>query len=567
MKKFSVKFSVVLIKCIIFSLYKRTYNVNIAQGLKSVQETLMYGKGYLPFDEAYHIYSSFFVCDPHKQAFRDKLLEPVHGLNICIVTQPGISGTSFIILKESSKMEEFLVDFIFALEEQGAKSEILDLDYDTVNLLLKSMDTEYDKNVLRTILALSHTCPELYNLGINPALAKQHTCEITEAARECENALIAEENLVRTHLLEKQERLQQKMREADDTLRKKQSISPEKRVKDLEESIKLIKEQLRNVETQLRNEDGAAIAKTRQAAKRRPESLIDQSRVKKRKVGAGRPAEMAEDEEEYLLKAIKDMSTTHGRRHDTVMYLHHRVKARDMLNIVNQKRVSKGKRPLKAVSTVLARGKPERKNSIQARRHSGQSLFCCKKPPKTEDSETELIHHQRAHVKNAIEDFCYNEEDRKYAFIKSMDDKAYVRPGTSVGLRDVKRGGIFQPSDSDAARKLPKYDWVKEEVYVTPSTHRIFTKKPQAVGNKEAYVMADDESFVFMRPKAQVGSSGTVWSAEDYELRATRPDLHEVSECSSDFSIPFRGFITRVKDKVKHFIESTTETDVMDVTA
>ena len=191
MKKFSVKFSVVLIKCIIFSLYKRTYNANIAQGLKSVQETLMYGKGYLPFDEAYHIYSSFFVCDPDKQAFRDKLLEPVHGLNICIVTQPGISGTSFIVLKGSSKMEEFLVDFIFALEEQGAKSEILDLDYDTVNLLLKSIDTEYDKNVLRTILALSHTRPELYNLGINPASAKQHICEITEAARECKNALIA----------------------------------------------------------------------------------------------------------------------------------------------------------------------------------------------------------------------------------------------------------------------------------------------------------------------------------------------------------------------------------------
>ena len=195
------------------------------------------------------------------------------------------------------------------------------------------------------------------------------------------------------------------------------------------------------------------------------------------------------------------------------------------------------------------------------------SHFSVVKSHQRQDSETELTHHQRPHVKNAIEDFCYNKEDRKYAFIKSMDDKPYVRPGTSVGLRDVKRGGIFQPSDSDAARKLPKYDWVKEEVYVTPSTHRIFTKKPQAVGNKEAYVMADDESFVLMWPKAQVGSSGTVWSAEDYELRATRPDLHEVSECSSDFSIPFRGFITRVKDKVKHFIESTTETDVMDVTA
>lgn len=40
-----------------------------------------------------------------------------------------------------------------------------------------------------------------------------------------------------------------------------------------------------------------------------------------------------------------------------------------------------------------------------------------------------------------------------------MDDKAYVRRGTSVGFCDTKRGGIFQPGDSDVARKLPKYDW------------------------------------------------------------------------------------------------------------
>ena len=79
--------------------------------------------------------------------------------------------------------------------------------------------------------------------------------------------------------------------------------------------------------------------------------------------------------------------------------------------------------------------------------------------------------------------------------------------------------------------------------------------------------MSDDESFVFMRPKAQVGSSGTVWSSEDYELRATRPDLHEVPEASSQFTLPFRCFVTRVKDKVKHFVESTTEVDVMAVTS
>ena len=78
-----------------------------------------------------------------------------------------------------------------------------------------------------------------------------------------------------------------------------------------------------------------------------------------------------------------------------------------------------------------------------------------------------MTHHQRAHVKNAVENVCYEEEDRKCALIKSMDDKVYVRPGQSVGFRDKRRGGIYQQSNSNVARKLPPS---------TPSTHRILPK-------------------------------------------------------------------------------------------
>ena len=42
--------------------------------------------------------------------------------------------------------------------------------------------------------------------------------------------------------------------------------------------------------------------------------------------------------------------------------------------------------------------------------------------------------------------------------------------------------------------------------------------EPRAVGDKEAYVVSEDESFVFMRPKAQVGSSKKVWLSEDFEF-------------------------------------------------
>ena len=75
------------------------------------------------------------------------------------------------------------------------------------------------------------------------------------------------------------------------------------------------------------------------------------------------------------------------------------------------------------------------------------------------------------------------------SFCARVKDK--VKPGTSVGFRGTRRGGIYQQSDSNVARKLPKYEWVKEEVCVTPSTHRIFTKEPRVAGDKEAYVMSE----------------------------------------------------------------------------
>ena len=71
----------------------------------------MYGCGYIDFEKAYHLYSSssqFFCAD--KQAFRDKLLDGIHGLPVYVITQP-ITCKIFVALKNSSDMEKFLVDF------------------------------------------------------------------------------------------------------------------------------------------------------------------------------------------------------------------------------------------------------------------------------------------------------------------------------------------------------------------------------------------------------------------------------------------------------------------------
>jgi len=58
------------------------------------------------------------------------------------------------------------------------------------------------------------------------------------------------------------------------------------------------------------------------------------------------------------------------------------------------------------------------------------------------------------------------------------------------------------------ARKLPKYDWPESQMYITPSTHRIFTQEPVVIDGKEKLLMKNDTHIVVIRPKAYVDSSG-----------------------------------------------------------
>ena len=100
-----------------------------------------------------------------------------------------------------------------------------------------------------------------------------------------------------------------------------------KRVNDLEESKERFEERLSEIKNLIEKGDKGAVEKVRRAAKRSAGLLLEENRVKCRKLEVHRPIEMDEDEEQYLLKAIEDMSTCHGRGHYTVMCLHHRVKA------------------------------------------------------------------------------------------------------------------------------------------------------------------------------------------------------------------------------------------------
>ena len=184
-------------------------------------------------------------------------------------------------------MEKFLVDFTNSMIDEKSSNHLIDRD--TLAMLLKSMDSEYDRNVLRTVLALFYTRPELYSFAIDADTARRRITDITEIAKECDNALAAGKDLVRLHLLKKKEQIQSQIREVNSTLAKNRDVWPERRVKDLEESREPFEERLGEIENLLEKGDTAAVEKVRRAAKRRAGLSLEEHRVKRRKLDAHRP--------------------------------------------------------------------------------------------------------------------------------------------------------------------------------------------------------------------------------------------------------------------------------------
>ena len=142
-------------------------------------------------------------------------------------------------------------------------------------------------------------------------------------------------------------------------------------------------------------------------------------------------------------------------------------------------------------------------------------------------------------------------DSKDFCLIESTDDKACIRPGTSEGLEKTRNVRIMTRTDVEKARKLPKYDWPVKEVYQTPASHRIFTKRSEMVNDEEKLVTDSDHHFAFVRPKSIIGSSGTVWASETVNLRQLYPEIYEVESVEHTYSKPFRQMCAEISDSTK----------------
>lgn len=321
-------------------------------------------------------------------------------------------------------------------QDAPSSSERLKLTADALESVLSSMDTEYDRNALKGILFTFLSTSEIYELGVKPDRAVNFLSKTLQASEEVENAQVAAKDMILLRLIERNGKIQEKINEIDRKLQKDGDLLSEKRRADMIQQKEALLERKEHTESVKNQNTVSAKKHFVQQRKRLASSLIEENRVKKRKRSCRAPSLLDSDDEEAIAKAIEEKSTAHGRRHDMVLYTNHRVKKKDFLSLANYYRFKQGKKRIKSATTVLNRARPRNVRSIAARAHKGKWLFCAKKPLKTENKENVCTKHQRKHVCN-VKQTMFSGNCKGEGLVISMDDKAYLRPGTDGELIHV----------------------------------------------------------------------------------------------------------------------------------
>ncbi|XP_070537914.1 uncharacterized protein [Ptychodera flava] len=436
-------------------------------------------KGYMPFQEAFELYSSHHKNPVDADHFKVNLLHPKHGLCVDLVTIKTFEMRIITLKSPTFDVAKFLEMIVNSGNRKFTRLDIHNKD--VVQKILGTMDTEWDKVCARVLLGCFMSRSELISVGIDSDNIARDTERVLDVSIEVKNATVAATDMLNLKLKAKKSEISQQITSLQGLLDRKKTSWTDVQLNQVRDRIDILEERLRHTESRIhpltRNDE----VKKKKAVKRKADFLIETERLKRKRllVPQGRKQMLDSDDEDFIAKCIEDKSTYHGRRQETVMYTNRRVKKRDLLNIANYRLLQKNKKLIRSSTTVYNLARPRSIHSVQAKQHRGKGLFCFKKPPKAEDSSNENTHYQRAHVKNIKRRFFVDDdpETKKFCFMRSIDDKAYLRPGTSEGFEKTRKQRIATLADFQQAKKLPKYDWPEKAVYITPSAHRIFTKK------------------------------------------------------------------------------------------
>ena len=90
----------------------------------------------------------------------------------------------------------------------------------------------------------------------------------------------------------------------------------------------------------------------------------------------------------------------------------------------------------------------------------------------------------------------FSKSQKEHSLVVSMDDKAYLRPGTDVGARNTKAGVIHEVCDPNEKKKLQQHDFNNPEVNQTPASFRLMKQHIENIQDKHELISDQDQSLV-----------------------------------------------------------------------
>lgn len=192
----------------------------------------------IPFQEALEYFLAF---QPHhsgapskyqRVAFREALLHEKHGLRINIIRIT--EGFEYVALRpDEVDLESFLLDIFSACSTKSGHSALV-LDKETVQGIVTTMDSEWDKICLRVILRSTFSREEMTALGFDPDNLPSMTERVKFVVEEVKNANEAAADLVRLRLNSKKEKLEKEIKEKENLLQKKTNIWSSKTLEEIQ---------------------------------------------------------------------------------------------------------------------------------------------------------------------------------------------------------------------------------------------------------------------------------------------------------------------------------------------
>ena len=313
------------------------------------------------FDEALALFLSYrsnaqksMLTDWYqKKRFINLLYPAKNGLPVYL------EQNQYVVLRSAD------VDLDLFLEEisQKSMSEKEHFSVTQVNSILDSLDTSWDRKVCKVILWEHLSKQEHKETGLGLRVCK-HKSQVFEAIETRKAVRNETETNVKKEISEKISRIDQRNLHEEENLEKKSKLLNKQQHDELTEKIEDLKDRKLKFQ-EINNTDGKNSKGLRQMINRKYGRLILDKRVGMRKASSGRPQQIDEEDEQFILQCIEEKATANGRRHDAVLYTGHRVKKKDFLKLFNRER-------------------PTNKRSVQAKKHLGLGLFCGQKTTKAQ---------------------------------------------------------------------------------------------------------------------------------------------------------------------------------------